>query len=119
MENNMKSRKEKMKDELLDTSANEAVKLGNEAISFVFQELKEMLLNKYNNFKSSKTTNTDAELKKLEMRISVSNKSVEIGMEKKEIAVMWAMKRLGYSKEETQKVLDLANEAYNPPKNSD
>lgn len=32
-------------------------------------------------------------------------------MEKKEIAVMWAMRKLGYSKD-MDKVLDLANQAY-------
>jgi len=33
-------------------------------------------------------------------------------MEKKEIAIMWAMRKLGYSEEQTQQVLDLANKAY-------
>lgn len=34
-------------------------------------------------------------------------------MEKKEIAIMWAMMKLGYSREETDKILDTANQAYN------
>jgi Holliday junction resolvasome RuvABC DNA-binding subunit len=35
-------------------------------------------------------------------------------MDKKEIAVMWAMKKLGYTEEQMQELLDLANEAYKP-----
>ena len=35
-------------------------------------------------------------------------------MDKKEIAVMWAMREVGYSEEETKEVLDLANKAYLP-----
>ena len=48
------------------------------------------------------------------MAIEQHNRTIEIGMEKKEIAVMWAMKKLGYSKEDVEKVLDLANQAYGP-----
>ena len=53
-------------------------------------------------------------MKQLQMAIEQHNRTIEIGMEKKEIAVMWAMKKLGYSKEDVDKVLDLANQAYGP-----
>jgi len=62
----------------------------------------------------SSNVDTEEELDNLATRISISNENVEIGMEKKEVAVMWAMQKLGYGKEETQRVLKLANEAYNP-----
>lgn len=32
-------------------------------------------------------------------------------LDKKEIAVMWAMRKLGYTQEQAQEVLDLANKA--------
>lgn len=53
-------------------------------------------------------------MKQLQMAIEQHNRTIEIGMEKKEIAVMWAMRKLGYSKEDVDKVLDLANQAYEP-----
>lgn len=62
--------------------------------------------------KTKPKNNVDVELQQLEERIRESNELVDIGMEKKEIAVMWAMRKLGYSEDEVQKILDVANEAY-------
>lgn len=52
--------------------------------------------------------------KELQNYIEVGNETVQIGMDKKELAVMWAMRELGYSEEKTKEVLDLANKAYLP-----
>ena len=116
----LESRKEKIKNEVLDAGtdelANELAKAGKEAIHRLIQDVKEYIGNQYSNFKLNSVNN--AELKKLEMRIAISNENVEIGMEKKEIAVVWAMQKLGYSKEDIQKVLNLANQAYNPKSKS-
>ena len=70
------------------------------------------------NSRISNTHNTAAVLKleDLEKRIQLSNESINIGMEKKEIAVMWAMRKLGYTEEETAQVLKTAGEAYSAPK---
>lgn len=111
-EKSVKSRKETIKNELFDAGANELTEAGKEIIHTVFQDVKEWVREKYNSFKSSSVIDTETELEELEMRITLSNEAVNIGMEKKEIAVMWAMRKLGYSQEETQKVLDKANEAY-------
>ncbi len=112
----LESRKEKIKNEVLDAGTDELAKAGKEAIHRLIQDVKEYIGNQYSNFKLNSVNN--AELKKLEMRIAISNENVEIGMEKKEIAVVWAMQKLGYSKEDIQKVLNLANQAYNPKSKS-
>ena len=52
--------------------------------------------------------------KELQKYIEANNQTIQIGMDKKEIAVMWAMRKLGYTEEKTKEVLDLANKAYLP-----
>ena len=92
--------------------ANELTMAGKEIIHIVVQDVKEWLINKYNGIKSKKPINSEAELEKLERQLAISDEYIEIGMRKKEIAVMWAMKKLGYVEEETKQILNLANEAY-------
>lgn len=110
------SRREKVINGILDTSANEMENVGSDIIHMLIQDVKEWLIQKYTNYKSTSADNVEITLKELEERIEVSNKTIEIGMEKKEIAVIWAMKKLGYSEQETQEVIKLANEAYRSTK---
>lgn len=113
-EKSKESRGKKVVDGILDAGAVELQSIGIEAVHGVIQEIREWVLNKYSSLKLGSNNNAESALKNLEMRIELSNKNVEIGMEKKEIAVMWAMRKIGYSEDETRKVLDLANTAYQP-----
>lgn len=104
------TRSEKVVNSILDSGAEEIQKIGIEATHKIIQEVKEWIVNKYNKIKSN--SDKIIKLDDIERRIKISNENVDIGMEKKEIAIMWAMRKLGYSEEQTQQVLDLANKAY-------
>ena len=106
------TRREKVVNSILDAGVEDIQKIGVEATHAIIQEVKEWVINKYSKVKSSSDDDGKIKLEDLEMRIKISNENVDIGMEKKEIAIMWAMRKLGYSEEQTQQVLDLANKAY-------
>lgn len=112
MDERNNSRREKVFNSILDAGAEDIQKIGVEVTHAVIQEVKEWVLNKYNRVKTSSYNDARIKLEDLEMQIKISNTNVDIGMEKKEIAIMWAMRKLGYSEEQTQQVLDLANKAY-------
>jgi hypothetical protein len=111
MDERNNTRREKVFNCILDAGTEDLQKISVEATHAVIQEVKEWVLNRYNRVKSS---DNDAKIKleDLEMKIKISNENVDIGMTKKEIAIMWAMRKLGYSEEQTQQILDLANKAY-------
>ena len=106
-----------MEDWFRDAGAADLEKYAVNATHEVLHQVKDWLVNLYNS-RISNTHNTTALLKleDLEKRIQLSNENINIGMEKKEIAVMWAMRKLGYTEEETAQVLKAANEAYGAPK---
>jgi len=108
-EKDKKSRISNMINNLLDSVANELESLGTEAINVIFQDVKEWGINKYNQFKSDSNNDAQAKLQELERSIEIFNENVEIGMKREELAVMWAMEKLGYSTEEIQQVINLAN----------
>ena len=115
MENNhVKERAKRMGNDLFDKTADESTELGADAIHAVFQYVRGWINNWINSKNSSKHGNPDEELKKLEQEIAYSDKITKIGMEKQSIAVMWAMRKLGYTEEQTREVLDLADKAYTP-----
>ena len=111
------SRLRKIGTKILDAGAADLEEYAVNATHEVLRQVKDWLVNLYNS-RISNTHNTTAVLKleDLEKRIQLSNESINIGMEKKEIAVMWAMRKLGYTEEETAQVLKTANEAYSAPK---
>ena len=108
-----KSRSKKLIDNIVDVTCDELQEIAKEGIHAVINDVKEWVIHRYSSFfKSDSKKDTAQKLKELQNEIAISNTYVEIGMRQKEIAVMWAMKRLGYSEEETQQILDLANGAY-------
>lgn len=64
---------------------------------------------KNNQFKSDSKNDAQVKLQELERSIEIFNEHVEIGMKQEKLAVMWAMRKLGYSTEEIQQVINLAN----------
>ncbi len=106
------TRRKKVFNSILDAGAEDMQKIGVETTHAVIQGVKEWVLNRYNRVKSSSDNGAKIKLVDLEMQINISNENVDIGMKKKEIAIMWAMRKLGYSEEQTQQILDLANKAY-------
>ncbi|SDI44199.1 hypothetical protein [Proteiniclasticum ruminis] len=106
------TRREEVVNSILDAGALDIKNIGVDATHVIIHEVKEWLIDRYNKVKSNPINDQKMTLDDLEMRIKISNKNVDIGMRKKEIAIMWAMKRLGYGEEQTQEVLDLANIAY-------
>lgn len=105
-------RREEVVNSILDAGVEDIKKIGVDATHAIIHEVKEWLIDRYNKVKSGPIDDPKMTLEDLEMRIKISNENVDIGMRKKEIAIMWAMKRLGYSEEQTQEVLDIANKAY-------
>ena len=105
------SRKEEIKNTLLDTATEEVKCTGSKAVKTVIHDIEDWIAERYKELKKPKI-DTEKELEKLQMEIDQHNRILEIGERKKEIAVMWAMWKLGYSKEDTKRVLDLANEVY-------
>lgn len=113
MDNRNKSpRLNRITNELADSVENSITKAGKNIISVFISEAESWLLNTYERWKRSRSLQPKYE--ELQKYIEVSNENVQIGMDKKEIAVMWAMRKLGYTEEQTQEVLDLANKAYLP-----
>lgn len=99
---------------VLDAGTDDLEKMAVDATHAVLQYVKDWIINLYQNrVKATNTAKVNAlKLEDLERQIALSNENIKIGMDKKEIAVMWAMRKLGYTEEQTQQVLNLANEAY-------
>lgn len=95
----------------MDTATDEITSASSDAVRVVIHDVKDWIADRYKKLKEPKA-DPEKELQKLQETIEYSDRMTELGMEKKEIAVMWAMRKLGYSKEEVDKVLDLANQAY-------
>lgn len=99
---------------LADSAENSIKEVGQKMISVFINDAASWLMNTYEKCKRSQSLKPKyAELQKY---IEVSNETIQIGMDKKELAVMWAMRKLGYTEEQTQEVLDMANKAYLPKK---
>lgn len=120
MEKSEVGRAERIKNELLDAGADETVLIGKEILHIAFSEAKDWILNYYAKIKAKSekrkqpqalitvSETPEEKLQKLQNEIDVYNKWSAMGEETKEISVLWAMKKLGYSQEEIQNVLDLA-----------
>lgn len=89
-EKDKESRISNMISNILDSAANELEGLGMEAINIIFQDVKEWVINKYNQFKSDSKNDTQIKLQELERSIEIFNEHVKIGMKQEELAVMWA-----------------------------
>ena len=105
-------RLERITNELADAAESDIAEVGKSIISALINDAKTWLMSTYRKWKSSRSLKLQYE--ELQKYIEASNETVQIGMDKKEIAVMWAMRKLGYTEEQTQEVLDLANKAYLP-----
>lgn len=106
------NRLRKIGDGVPDAGAEDIKRYAVYATHEVSQCVKERHINLYNS--RIKTTSNKASASKpedLERHIQTSNENVRIGMEKKEIAIMWAMRKLGYTEDQTSQVLKLANDA--------
>lgn len=108
-EKDKKGRVKNMIDGILDAAFKEFEGLGVDAISVVFQDVKEWGINKYNQLKAPSDNEPQMTLEDLQHYLDKHNEIVEIGVEQEKIAVMWAMKKLGYSEEQIQEVINLAN----------
>lgn len=107
------NRLRKIGDSVLDAGAEDIEKYAVDATHVVLQYVKDWVINLYNSrIKTTPNKTSVLKLEDLERHIQMSNESISIGMEKKEIAVMWAMRKLGYTEEQTTQVLKLANDAY-------
>lgn len=110
--NNDSTRLKRISNELVDSAENSFIAVGQRMISAIINDAESWLMQHYEKWKKSRSF--EPKYKQLQKYIEVSNDNVQIGMDKKEIAVMWAMRELGYTEEQTQEVLDLANKAYLP-----
>ena len=97
---------------LADSVESGVAEAGQKMISVVINDAATWVMGTYEKWKTSRSQKYKYEI--LQKYIDISNETIQIGMEKKEIAVMWAMRRLGYSVEKIQEVLDMANKAYLP-----
>ena len=111
MDNSKSSpRLERIKNELADSIETNITETGKSVISDLISDAKSWSMRTYEQWKKSHSLKPKYE--ELQKYIEISNENVQIGMDKKEIAVMWAMRKLGYTQEQTQEVLELANMAY-------
>lgn len=94
---------------ILDAGFEEITKLSIEATYAFIQAVKEWVINKYNEVKSSSDNDAKVTLEDLERHIKMVNENEEIGIRRKEIDIMYAMQKLGYSEEQIQQVVGLAN----------
>ena len=97
---------------IADSAETSITEAGQKMISVFINDAASWLMSTYKKWKRSQSLKPKFE--ELQKYIEVSNETVQIGMAKKEIAVMWAMRELGYTEEQTQEVLDFANKAYLP-----
>lgn len=97
---------------IADSAENSITEAGQKMISALINDATSWLMSTYEKLKKSQSLKPKYE--ELQKYIEVNNETVQIGMDKKEIAVMWAMRKLGYTGEQTKEVLDLANKAYLP-----
>ena len=76
---------------VLDAGTEDLEKMAVDATHAALQFVKDWVINLYQNrIKATNTTKTNAlKLEELERQIRLSNETINIGMEKKEIAVMW------------------------------
>ena len=108
------ARLKRITNSLADSAENGITEVGQKMISIFINDAASWLMNYYGEWKRSHSLKPKYE--ELQKYIEASNESVQIGMDKKELAVMWAMQKLGYTKKQTQELLDMANEAYLPKK---
>ncbi len=107
------SRIKRLTAEICDKVENEVMGMGKDLVKLFIVDLKDGLIKVYNNWKKNLTEPCAAlTIEQIQESIDSYNAIEQIAMEKKELAVMWAMERLGYSEEKMQEVLSLANEAY-------
>ena len=106
------NRLKKIGNEIADSVEKDIEKAGKNLGSVIISDASTWLMEKYEKWK--KDRNAKFQYKELQKYIEANDRTVQIGMDKKEIAVMWAMRELGYSQEKTQEILDLANKAYSP-----
>lgn len=99
---------------LADSAENSFTEAGKKMISVFINDAASWLMNTYEKLK--KNQSLKPKYTELQRYIEVSNETIQIGMDKKELAVMWAMRKLGYTEEQTQEVLNMANKAYLPKK---
>jgi hypothetical protein len=108
-EKDKKGRVQNMIDGILDAAVKELEGLGVEAVSVVIREVKEWGINKYNQLTLPSDNEPQMTLEDLQHYLDKHNEIVEIGVEQEKIAIMWAMKKLGYNEEQIQEVINLAN----------
>lgn len=113
MENSKDStRLKRMANKFADSMENSFTKVGQKVISSIINDGETWLMSTYEKWKRNQCAK--AKFETLQQYIEVNNETTQIGMEKKEIAVMWAMQKLSYSEEQIREVLNLANKAYLP-----
>lgn len=106
------TRLERIANGLADSAESSVTEAGQKVISVFISDATTWLMGTYKKWKRSQSLKPKYE--ELKRYIEVSNETIQIGMDKKELAVMWAMRKLGYTEEKTQEVLELASKAYLP-----
>lgn len=98
------TRLERITNGIADSAENSITKAGQKMISVFINDAESWLMRAYGKWKQRQFLKPKYE--ELQKYIEVSNETIQIGMDKKELAVMWAMRKLGYTEEKTQEVLD-------------
>ena len=109
---NEATRFKRITNSIADSAERSITENGHKMVSVFINDAAKWLMSSYEKWKKSQSTKPKYE--ELQKYIEVSNDVIQIGMDKKELAVMWAMRNLGYTEEQTKEVLDLASKAYLP-----
>lgn len=106
------NRLKRIGDKVVNTAEEKVSEESQKMVSVFIADTFGGLMNAYEKLK--RRWSLKPKYKELQKYIEANNETIQIGMEKKEIAFMWAMRELGYTEEKMQEVLDLANKAYLP-----
>ncbi len=112
MNNNELPRLRRITNSIADSAESGITEAGQTIVSVLISDAAKYLMDEYNKWKRSRSQKP--KYLDLQKYIEVNNETVQIGMDKKELAIMWAMKELGYNEEKIKEILDLANKAYSP-----
>ncbi|WP_455136072.1 hypothetical protein [Thermophilibacter sp.] len=96
-----------------ETVTKELASMTDEGIRAALQAMKHKIEEGTRQFFSNRA-NKKRSLDELNAEIAKSNEAAEIGKEQEEIAVIWAMRRLGYPIDEIDKVVGEARRAFVP-----
>ncbi len=109
-----KSRTEKMASDFLDTSTDSITNWGKDFINTNVPKIMDWTVTKIQETISSLVDNKKAKDEILVINQGTFFKGIKKGEQRKEIALIWAMKKTGLDEEQIKHILEISKHAYDP-----